>query len=71
MLHPSYFEMVSSLWFETYFRVSKHLGCPISEVIRKKFSADYRVLIMRYHMEITNEIKEAERIKEESKKYKR
>ena len=42
MLHPSYFEMVSSLWFETYFRVSKHLGCPISEVIRNKFSADYQ-----------------------------
>lgn len=63
--------MISSLWGEVYFRVAKHLGCTISEVIRNKFNADYRVLIIRYHMEIDAERKEAERIKEESKKYRR
>ena len=62
--------MISSLWFEAYFRTSKHLGCTISEVIKNKFRPDYKVLIMRYHVEITNEIKEAERIKKESNKYK-
>ena len=61
--------MTNSLYFETYFRVSKHLGCPISEVIRNKFHADYRVLIMRYHMEIQSEIEQAEKMKEESKKF--
>jgi hypothetical protein len=52
--------MVNSIWFEAYFRVSKHLGCKVSEVIKNKFNADYRVLIMRYYMEIKSEIKQAE-----------
>ena len=63
--------MVNSLHFETYFRVSKHLGCPISEVIRNKFNVDYRVLIMRYSLEIKGEIEQAEKLKEEQKKYRK
>ena len=63
--------MTNSLWFETYFRVSKHLGCSISEVIRNKFNVDYRVLIMRYHLEINEEIKHAEKMKEEARKYRK
>ena len=62
--------MTDSYWFEVYFRVSKHLGCMISEVIRNKFNPDYRVLIHKYHMQVQAEIREAERIREESKKYK-
>lgn len=63
--------MSESYWFEIYFRVSKHLGCKISDVIRNKFHPDYRVLIHKYHTQVQSEIKEAERIREESKKYKR
>jgi hypothetical protein len=61
--------MVNSIWFEAYFRVSKHLGCKVSEVIKNKFNADYRVLIMRYYMEIKSEIKQAEENKKTIKKY--
>lgn len=63
--------MINSLWFEAYFRVSKHLGCPVSEVIKNKFNPDYKILIMRYHMEIQAELKEAERIRKESRKHKK
>ena len=63
--------MSESYWFEVYFRVSEHLGCFVSEVIRNKFHPDYRVLIHKYHMQVQAEIKEAERIRKESKKYKR
>ena len=42
----------------------------VSEVIRNKFNPDYKVLIHRYHMEAQAEMREAERIREESKKYK-
>lgn len=62
--------MTDSYWYEIYFRVSQHLGCFISDVIRNKFNPDYRVLIHKYHMQVQAEIKEAERIREESKKYK-
>lgn len=63
--------MVNSLYFETYFRVSKHLGCTVSEVIKNKFNADYRVLIARYHAEIQSELKQAEKMKNEQRKYRR
>ena len=63
--------MTESYWFEVYFRVSTHLGCLISEVIRNKFNPDYRVLIHKYHLQIQAEIRESERIREESKKHKR
>ena len=62
--------MVDSYYFEIYFRVSQHLGCRISEVIRNKFNPDYRVLIHKYHMQVQAEIEQAEKIKEESRKYK-
>lgn len=62
--------MSSSLWFEVYFRVSKHLGCHVSEVIKNKFNADFRVLIMRYYVEIQSEMEQAKKMKEESKKFK-
>lgn len=62
--------MTESYYFDIYFKVSQHLGCTISEVIRNKFHPDYRVLIHKYHVITQAEIKEAERIKEESKQYK-
>lgn len=62
--------MVKSRHFQVYFEVSKHLGCPISEVIKNKFHPDYRVLIMKYNYDLELQLREAEKIKEESKKYK-
>lgn len=62
----NYFRLVNSIIGETYFRVSKHLNCLPSEVIRNKFNPDYRFLILRYHLEIQHEIEEAEKIKEQN-----
>lgn len=62
--------MTSSNWFEAYFRVSKHLHCKISDVIKNKFNLDYRVLIMRYYLEIQTEIKQDQEFKDKMKKNK-
>lgn len=53
-----------------YFEVSKHLGVPISEVVKNKFLPDYRILIMKYNYDLELKIKEAKKIEKESKKYK-
>ena len=62
--------MSESYWFDIYFKVSKHLGCMVSDVIRNKFHPDYKVLIHKYHVQAQAEVREAERIRKESKKYK-
>lgn len=66
----SYFEMINTRYFQVYFEVSKHLGVPISQVIKNKFLPDYRILIMKYNYDLELKIKEAERMEKESKKYK-
>ena len=66
----NYFQLLNSFWGEVYFRVSKHLGVSIIEVIRKKFLIEYKSLIMYYSMELRYEIKEQERLKQEQKKMK-
>ena len=63
--------MINSRYFQVYFEVAKHLGCTISEVIKRKFHPDIRVLIMKYNYDLELQLREAERIKKESKKYKR
>lgn len=63
----NYFQLVNSLPGEIYFRVSRHLNCLPSEVIKNKFKPDYRFLILHYRLEISNEIREAEKIEEEMK----
>lgn len=53
----NYFQLVNSLPGEVYFRISKHLGCTVSDVIKRKFTPDIKFLIMRYTLEIQQEIK--------------
>ena len=55
---------------QTYFRVSKHLGITITEVIRRKFEVDVYLLISYYANEIYAEIEENERIEEQMNKNK-
>lgn len=64
----NYFQLLNSFWGEVYFRVSKHLGVSIIEVIRKKFLIEYKSLIMYYSQELRYEIKEHERLEEEQKR---
>lgn len=52
---------------ECYFRVSQHLGITISEVIKKKFHPDMRLLLNKYYNIIIGEQKEYEKIKEMEK----
>ena len=65
----NYFQLVNSFYGEVYFRISKHLGITISEVIKKKFTFDIKFLIMRYSQEIRAEIKRAKKIEEETKEF--
>lgn len=62
--------MIQTRYFQIYFEVSKHLGVPISQVIKNKFLPDYRILIMKYNYDLELKIKEAKKIEKESKKYK-
>lgn len=59
--------LTNSLIFEVYFRVSKHLGCFVSDVIRKKFNPDYSLLITRYYREVLSEVKAQEELEEKMK----
>jgi len=52
---------------ECYFRVSEHLGVPMTEVIRKKFHPDYKLLLNKYYNIIVAEQKEYEKVKEMEK----
>ena len=65
----NYFQLANSFYGEVYFRVSKHLGIPVSEVIAKKFSWDIKFLIMKYSQQIRLEVKQAEEIKEKSSEF--
>lgn len=65
----NYFQLVNSFYGEVYFRISKHLGITISEVIKKKFTLDIKFLIMRYSQEIRAEIKRAKKIEEDTKEF--
>ena len=53
-----YFQLANSFYGEVYFRVSKHLGCLPSEVIRKKFNPDIKFLIIKYTQIILKEIEQ-------------
>ena len=50
---------------QTYFRVSKHLQMPITEVIRRKFEVDISLLITYYAQEIYAEIEQNKKIKDD------
>ena len=62
----NYFQLANSFYGEVYFRVSKHLGIPVSEVIQKKFTWDIKFLIMKYSHQIRAEVQQAKEIKEKT-----
>lgn len=55
---------------EVYFRVSKHLGIVMSEVIRRKFHPDMMLLIHKYSNIVRAEYEEYKKLKEEAEKNK-
>lgn len=61
----TYFLLIKSFIGQVYFRVSKHLHCPISYVIRNKFTPDMKLLIMFYSEEIRQEQREINSLKDE------
>ncbi len=62
--------MADSFMGEVYFRVSQHLSCTMSEVIRKKFTPDMRLLIHKYARIVQAEKKQYDKIQEEKEKHK-
>lgn len=65
----NYFQLANSFYGEVYFRISKHLGCLPSEVIKKKFTWDIKFLIMKYSQQIIQEAKRAKEIEEKTKEF--
>ena len=53
---------------EVYFRISKHLGIGIDEVIRKKFQPQFKFLIFKYTQIILREQEEYEKLEQETKR---
>ena len=62
--------MNNTIMGECYFRVSKHLGEPISTVLRKKFTPDYKLLINKYFQIIVAEQEQQEEYEKELEKTK-
>lgn len=60
----TFFQLNRTIVGETYFRVSKHLRVPISEVIKNKFQPDYRLLLNKYFNIILAEQKQYEEMEE-------
>lgn len=56
----TFFQLNRTIVGETYFRVSKHLHIPISQVIKNKFHPDYRLLLNKYFNIIIAEQKQYE-----------
>lgn len=65
--------MLNSFIGEVYFRVSKHLSIPISEVIRRFYNRDWDILMLmrKYGEEIKAEQKRAREIDREAQKLKK
>lgn len=65
--------MLDSFVGEVYFRVSKHLSIPISEVIRGFYNRDWdTIMLMRkYGEEIKAEQKNIKEMKKEARKAKK
>ena len=69
-LKKNYFRLLDSFLGEVYFRVSKHLCIPISEVIYKRNDLDMMMLMRKYGEEIKQEQKEIRKAREEARKSK-
>lgn len=68
----TYFQMLDSFVGEVYFRVSKHLSIPISDVIRGFFNRDWDIILLmrKYGEEIKSEHKRIKQMKKEAQKAK-
>lgn len=64
--------MLDSFVGEVYFRVSKHLSIPISEVIRGFYQRDWDIIMLmrKYGEEIKAEQKRIKQMKKEAQKTK-
>ena len=64
--------MLDSFIGEVYFRVSKHLSIPISEVIRGFFNKDWDIIMLmrKYGEEIKSEQKRIKQMEKEARKTK-
>ena len=65
-----YFLMADSFMGEVYFRVSQHLNCVMSEVIRKKFTPDMQLLIHKYARIVQAEKEHYQQIKDQENSHK-
>lgn len=67
-----YFHLLDSFIGQTYFRVSKHLSIPISEVISRFYSHDLDIIMLMrmYGEELKRESENAKRIKKQAKQSK-
>lgn len=67
-----YFHLLDSFVGEVYFRVSKHLSIPISEVIRGFYNRDWDILMLmrKYGEEIKNEQKRVREMEKEARRAK-
>lgn len=65
--------MLDSFVGEVYFRVSKHLSIPISEVIRGFYDRDWDIILLmrKYGEEIKSEQKRIKQMEKEARKAKR
>ncbi len=62
--------MADSFMGEVYFRVSQHLNCVMSEVIRKKFTPDMQLLIHKYARIVQAEKDHYQQIKDQENSHK-
>lgn len=62
--------MADSFMGEVYFRVSQHLNCVMSEVIRKKFTPDMQLLIHKYARIVQAEKEHYQQIKDQENSHK-
>lgn len=67
-----YFHLLDSVLGQTYFRVSKHLSIPISEVIFRFYSHDLDIIMLMrmYGEELKREYEHAKKIEKESRQSK-
>lgn len=72
VLKLTYFQMLDSFVGEVYFRVSKHLSIPISEVIRGFYDRDWDIIMLmrKYGEEIKAEQKRIRQMEKEARKAK-
>ena len=68
-----YFQRLDSFVGEVYFRVSKHLSIPISEVIRGFFNRDWDIILLmrKYGEEIKIEQKRIKKMEKEARNLKK